>query len=551
MSALVAVPRVRMVGAFSEAWLRRLEAAIVGGPVRQFDRDDRVWLVNDEGGPVEVATVRELMPPAAPALRGRVVSPASDHVAHSALAVLGVEAALVEDGGSPEALGQLMERVFVDFPDPVEFLDPAAPAKHALLAIRLVGAAPPAAGERVEALAPLRAAAAMAMRGDELEGPELVQLARAARLWPSGLLTEGGLPRAMGNASRATLPPGAGAVWATAAETLRWRAPPGFRPPPAPRPVLTTEPAPAGERDDAAEIERYRKLASPTPMLPSPCPREVRDRLKRNFPWLSEQIGEIVREIALLPGGAPARLPPLLLAGPPGSGKSTFLRRLYGMCGLPVRQVGVADGGGATGLAGNGRGWRGGRPALPLSLMAASGLGTVAVVVDDVDRQGTSDAWSTPQSWLLGAVDRAAAQRHWDPFLLAECDLSGVSWGLTCNDPLGVSGALRDRCLVLTVDYPPADVAEEVLGGILRQVERELGHEAGSFGLPEAAHRVLVRAFRANPGTLRALARVVRAVLGAARLGEDAVRVAEASIDRLSMGADDRPYAASSIGFGR
>lgn len=538
----------RMVTAFSEGWLRRLEAAICGGPVREYDRNDRVWLVDDGPAPVEVATVREFVPAGAASLAGRVVSPASDQAALQALGAAGLEPALVEDGGSAEAFGLFFERVMLLRADPVDWMDPQAPAKHGLLALLLAGAAAPADHDHQVALGPLRAAAAIVLRGDEMEPEGLAALARTAGLWPAGMLLGDGLPLGVSGRTRQALRPGAEAVWEAAAEMLDLRRPAGFRTAPAPRPVLWAEPAPAGDPQDAAEIERHAHLAKPVPLLPMPDLGEVQRAMDEAFPWLVEQTRAVIREAALFPGGA-ARLPPLLLSGPPGSGKSTYARRLFRASGLPVRTVSATDGNGASTLGGSGRGWRSGRPAAPLAFMTACGVASIGIVVDDVDRQASGEAWGSPQNWLLAALEPSTARRFFDPFLLAEGDFSSVNWALTANDLRAVTGALKDRCLVLEIGYPPPDVAGLIIDRLVRQVEREAGRAEGDLRLPAEAREVLVKGFAQDPATLRGLGRVVRAALGAALLGEDAVAVARAGLARLTA-ADDRPYAAKrSVGF--
>jgi hypothetical protein len=66
--------------------------------------------------------------------------------------------------------------------------------------------------------------------------------------------------------------------------------------------------------------------------------------------------------------------------------------------------------------------------------------------------------------------------------------------------PDGVIGAVKDRCLVLAIDYPPPEAAGTVLDGLVRRIERELGHEAGALGLPPETHALLVQAFEKEPG---------------------------------------------------
>lgn len=173
--------------------------------------------------------------------------------------------------------------------------------------------------------------------------------------------------------------------------------------------------------------------------------------------------------------------------------------------------------------------------------MSQVGLASVGLVVDDVDRQATGETWGSPQAWLLAALEPATARRFHDAFLLAEADLSPVCWALTANDLRAVTGALRDRCLVLEVGYPPPEAGALLVDWMVRRAEAEVGRPAGSLQLPAETRRLLVEAFARDPATLRGLGRIVRAALGAMLLGEDAMVAARAGIARL-MTADDRPY---------
>jgi ATP-dependent Lon protease len=70
-------------------------------------------------------------------------------------------------------------------------------------------------------------------------------------------------------------------------------------------------------------------------------------------------------------------------------------------------------------------------------MMASTGVGNVAILLDGHRPSRHRRCWGTPQNWLLSVLEPSTARRYWDPFLMAECDLSGVSWAMTCNDLTG------------------------------------------------------------------------------------------------------------------
>jgi hypothetical protein len=411
--------------------------------------------------------------------------------------------------------------------------------------LRMCGMAMPPA--RPDAARMLLAAAAMVMAiGDE----EIVALAQQASLLPLPYLTADGYPVLMPATLRMAMPDGAHEVFRGALHRLRNM--PDIHVPvhPVPRPVLLGRPA-APDQSDEREVDRYRYLADAVARLPTPDASQVSSRLLSRFPWMSEAVRSVRRELALLPPDGAAVVPPLLLVGPPGSGKSRFLGEMCAAIGIPWRLLHSTDGNGATTLAGNGRGWRGGRPALPISLMADASLSTVGIIVDDVDRQASDDRYGTPQSWLLSVLEPGTASAYHDPYLLCEADLSTVSWLLTANDVAGISGALLDRVTVIEVSYPPPDVAPLIVQQVERDVLDELGwNVAHAPQLPHAARDVLLRSLGSDGSTLRLLRQAVRAALGAVQCGEDAAAAARAELAR-GRSRDDRPYAASRVGFAR
>ncbi|NHN86836.1 AAA family ATPase [Acetobacter musti] len=112
------------------------------------------------------------------------------------------------------------------------------------------------------------------------------------------------------------------------------------------------------------------------------------------FPWARE-VGEKVQAHIMLSvagkdkhGGAllsPA-LPPLLLGGPPGIGKTQMLEKICHAFGIGFRTVAAGGSMDDCGLGGTDRKWSSRTPCLPVDAMAQLNCADPAIVVDEIDK---------------------------------------------------------------------------------------------------------------------------------------------------------------------
>lgn len=242
--------------------------------------------------------------------------------------------------------------------------------------------------------------------------------------------------------------------------------------------VCPFEIPPSAERADKEEIARHQALRRPFPVRRLPERAELertRLRLLEEFPWADSAIevlvGELIGMKAL--GVRDLVLPPTLLIGPPGSGKTRLARRVAEELELPRIDVALGGSADAKALAGTSRGWAGGRPGDVVTFLASQGSASALVLLDELDKAGGSygNTGGSVHSFLLALLEPETASRHYDCFLKTPCDLSRVSWICTANQLSTLPAALKSRLRVLAVPAPRREHAEAIARAALRDLE--------------------------------------------------------------------------------
>ncbi|MFN4102621.1 MAG: AAA family ATPase, partial [Pararhodobacter sp.] len=146
--------------------------------------------------------------------------------------------------------------------------------------------------------------------------------------------------------------------------------------------------------------------------------------------WVMKQM---LRNIAA--GTRGLALPPMILAGPPGVGKSHYARRLAELAGLPVRMIDVGGGRAGFRISGTERGWSTEQPGIPVETMLATKFANPIMVVDEIDKAGVAfgmRSGSTSITTSLLQLLEPGTARHFEcPFHRVSFDMSRVVWIMT------------------------------------------------------------------------------------------------------------------------
>jgi ATP-dependent Lon protease len=238
----------------------------------------------------------------------------------------------------------------------------------------------------------------------------------------------------------------------------------------------------------------------------------VRTKLMAEYPYAIGAIDLMLRDLR---EGEPVRLPPILLTGPAGVGKSRLVRRLFNdLLGVGVYRY---DGGGASDnmFGGSPKGWGNTVPSAPARAVNQTRLSNPVLLVDEIDKAGTSSRNGRLWDALLPFLERETACRYRDVSLDAELDLSWISHIATANSVEELPAPLQDRYRIVKVPAPRLPDLPALAASVLRELAVENGEQGFVWPLANDEIGVMGRAWEKAGFSIRKLQRIVAATLAA------------------------------------
>lgn len=249
-------------------------------------------------------------------------------------------------------------------------------------------------------------------------------------------------------------------------------------------------------------------VGKPLPLVGCPNLTDVRAALVAEYPYAEPVISTLLEEVALRTHVA---LRPTILVGAPGIGKTRFTRLVLAALGVHAHLYscgGVAD----ASLAGTSRRWSTGEPSLPVAQIWQHRCASPAIILDEIEKVGTSRRNGSVLDALLGFFEVQSASTWHDPYIEAPVDLSHVIWIGTANSVVDLSPPLRDRCRIIQYPSPELRHLPQLASQVLGDLMTERGLDA-RWGSPLSGQELDAIAQVWKGGSVRVLRRLVEGVM--------------------------------------
>lgn len=200
----------------------------------------------------------------------------------------------------------------------------------------------------------------------------------------------------------------------------------------------------------------------------------LRKTLIGEFPWAKEPISLVMSDLFARRRHGVVRLgmAPVLLVGPPGSGKTRFAQRLSELIDTPNTMINLSGMSDVKVLKGVTRGWASNRPSRMVEFILQTKVPNPLFILDEIDKTGiASHHGGDPQDALLDLLEPGNARRYSDIYLMTECDLSHRSYVATSNSLDALSAPLLSRLRPVLFPAPGPEHSNVILKGILQDLE--------------------------------------------------------------------------------
>ncbi|GAA4081947.1 AAA family ATPase [Zhongshania borealis] len=230
--------------------------------------------------------------------------------------------------------------------------------------------------------------------------------------------------------------------------------------------------------DKAFGIDFIQKLGASRPRwLPTSEAINRVASLLEDMPHMFEFFDEVLTTMRLCERFEANRftMPPMIINGPPGVGKSHAIFALSEALGISTSTIPMATVTARFALTGMERGWKDPQPGLLAKAAKNSDHINPIFVLDEFEKADFRSLGNTGglETVFLEILERDSSRRFHEVYLEKELDLSEISFIGASNEIDRVPAALRSRVKQINVGYPEPESLVKMVKSILSKALRD------------------------------------------------------------------------------
>ncbi|MDQ5847717.1 MAG: AAA family ATPase [Pseudomonadota bacterium] len=192
--------------------------------------------------------------------------------------------------------------------------------------------------------------------------------------------------------------------------------------------------------------------------------------LFEELPNFGEVLEDIRKHLALCVDSSDSvELPPMLLLGAPGIGKTHFARKIAELLGTGFGFVPMSSLTAGWVLSGASSQWKNAKPGKVFDTFLNGDYANPVIVVDELDK-ASGDGQYDPLGALYALLEVNTATRFIDEFVEVPIDASGAVWLATANDASLVPEPLLNRLSVYEIEAPDAEGSARIAATIYTEI---------------------------------------------------------------------------------
>ncbi len=240
-----------------------------------------------------------------------------------------------------------------------------------------------------------------------------------------------------------------------------------------------------------AVYEKMVRLGGPR-LTVKPSALPAMSALFEELPNFGEVLEDIRKHLALCVDSSDSvELPPMLLLGAPGIGKTHFARKIAELLGTGFGFVPMSSLTAGWVLSGASSQWKNAKPGKVFDTFLNGDYANPVIVVDELDK-ASGDGQYDPLGALYELLEVNTATRFIDEFVEVPIDASGAVWLATANDASRVPEPLLNRLSVYEIEAPDAEGSARIAATIYTEIRNahDWGRQFPDVPAPQALEKL-------------------------------------------------------------